>query len=323
MYFPVAGIEVSVVIPFIAGFAVAFFCSMGGVSGATLLLPFQMSVLGFTTPAVSATNHLFNVVAIPSGVYRFIREGRMVWPLTWMVIAGTIPGVFAGVIARVKYLPDPTTFKFFAGLVLLYIGILMIQAILKKTASEKDKSSAECRFQEMVSKHRQASKADGTIGKVKLPETIVKKFGLTKMEYSFHGETFTVNPLIIFTLSAVVGIVGGIYGIGGGAIIAPIFVAIYRLPVYTIAGAVLMGTFLASFIAVIFYQIIAPFYQHLVVAPDWLLGILFGFGGMVGMYLGARAQKFVPAKIIKWLLAFILVFTASRYILPFIFKALS
>lgn len=128
MYFPIAGIEVNPLLPFVAGFIVSFFCSMGGVSGANLLLPFQISILGFTAPAVSATN-----------------------------------------------------------------------------------------------------------------------------------------------------------------------------------------------VAVLFYQAIAPFYPDLVVAPDWLLGVLFGLGGMVGMYLGARAQKFVPAKIIKWILAFILIFTALRYILPVVF----
>ncbi len=319
MYFPIAGIEVNPLLPFVAGFIVSFFCSMGGVSGANLLLPFQISILGFTAPAVSATNHLFNVIAIPSGVYRFIREGRMVWPLCWMVISGTIPGVFAGVIARVQLLPDPATFKFFAGLVLLYIGCLMVKAMLKKSAPEKDKNSAECRFQAMVSEHLKFRETSGKTGKPALPKTVVKSFGLTKMEYSFYGDTFTVNPLIIFSLSAVVGIVGGIYGIGGGAIIAPVFVAIFNLPVYTIAGACLLGTFLTSFVAVLFYQAIAPFYPDLVVAPDWLLGVLFGLGGMVGMYLGARAQKFVPAKIIKWILAFILIFTALRYILPVVF----
>lgn len=319
MYFPIAGIEVTPVVPFAAGFIVAFFCSIGGVSGANLLLPFQISVLGFSTPAVSATNHLFNVVAIPSGVYRFIREGRMVWPLCWMVIAGTIPGVFLGVFARVQYLPDPATFKFFAGLVLLYIGGIMVKAMLKKTSPDIDKNSAECRFQAMASEHLKHSKSGGKTDRPALPKTIVKKFGLTKMEYSFYGDTFTVNPLTIFSLSALVGIVGGIYGIGGGAIIAPVFVAIFHLPVYTIAGACLLGTFLTSFVAVLFYHAIAPFYPNLVVAPDWLLGALFGFGGMIGMYLGARAQKFVPAKIIKWILAFVLISTALRYVLPVIF----
>jgi uncharacterized protein len=119
-------------------------------------------------------------------------------------------------------------------------------------------------------------------------------------------------------LSAIVGVVGGMYGIGGGAIIAPFFVAVFHLPVYTIAGACLMGTFLTSIVAACFYQILAPLYPHMAVAPDWMLGILMGTGGMIGMYAGARMQKFVPAKAIKWLLACILVFTGGRYVIGFL-----
>jgi hypothetical protein len=114
-----------------------------------------------------------------------------------------------------------------------------------------------------------------------------------------------------------VGIVGGIYGIGGGSIIAPFFVTFFGLPVYIVAGAALMGTFVTSIAGVAFYQIIAPFYPHLSVAPDWLLGILFGVGGMAGMYLGARCQKFVPARAIKWMLTGIMILTAAKYVFEF------
>jgi uncharacterized membrane protein YfcA len=44
-------------------------------------LPFQVSVLGFTSPAVSPTNLVYNIFAKPGGVYRYVREGRVVWPL--------------------------------------------------------------------------------------------------------------------------------------------------------------------------------------------------------------------------------------------------
>lgn len=315
MLFPVAGIEVAPWIPFAAGFLVAFICSMGGVSGANLLLPFQMSVLGFTTPAVSATNHLFNIVAIPSGVYRFIREGRMVWPLTWVVIAGTLPGVIIGVFLRVRYLPDPTHFKAFAGLVLLYIGYVMIRSLLAKPVPGTDKAASEKRFQELVARFRK-KEADS---REPLPRIAVNHFGLTKIEYSFYGEVITAPTMGIFWLSAIVGVVGGMYGIGGGAIIAPFFVAVFHLPVYTIAGACLMGTFLTSVVAAGFYQLLAPWYPSMSVAPDWLLGVLMGVGGMIGMYAGARMQKFVPAKVIKWILAFILTFTGGRYVIGFLF----
>lgn len=79
-----------------------------------------------------------------------------------------------------------------------------------------------------------------------------------------------------------------------------------------------MGTFVTSIAGVTFYHAIAPFCPELSVAPDWMLGMLFGAGGMAGMYLGARCQKFVPAKAIKWMLAGIMLFTATQYLLDFL-----
>jgi uncharacterized protein len=35
---------------------------------------------------------------------------------------------------------------------------------------------------------------------------------------------------------------------------------------------------------------------------------------MAGMYIGARFQKFVPAKAIKWMLAAVILITAIRYV---------
>ena len=78
-----------------------------------------------------------------------------------------------------------------------------------------------------------------------------------------------------------------------------------------------MGTFVTSVAGVTFYQAIAPLYPHLTVAPDWTLGILFGLGGVAGMYLGARLQKYMPARGIKWMLAGILLYTAVKYVLDF------
>jgi hypothetical protein len=305
MLFETAGIEVSPWIPPLVAFVISFFTSMGGVSGAFLLLPFQMSFLGYTNPSVSATNQLFNIVAIPSGVYRYWREGRMVWPLTWIVVAGTLPGVFIGAFVRINYLPDPRNFKLFAAAVLFYIGLKMALDLLGKKAG--DKNSAEKRFQELVRNYR------GKVGG-EMPAVTVCRFDLNRLCYTFYGEQFDVGFWGIFALSFIVGIIGGIYGIGGGAIIAPFFITVFGLPVYTVAGAALMGTFVTSVAGVIFYQALAPFYPGISVAPDWLLGILFGLGGMAGMYLGARCQKFMPARAIKWMLAGVMVFTAAKYL---------
>lgn len=310
MYFPTAGIEVSPWIPPLVAFGVSFFASMGGISGAFLLLPFQMSVLGYVNPSVSATNQVFNVVAIPSGVYRYVKEGRMVWPLAWAVIVGTLPGVFIGALIRVAYLPNARSFKLFVACVLAYIGLRLIQGLLKKNKGSS--AVAERKFQEATKSKNSSGASDAKYCTAK-----VLLFGLRRLKYEFNCEVFEVSTIGIFVLSFVVGIIGGVYGIGGGAIIAPFFVSVFGLPVYTVAGAALMGTFVTSIAGVAFYQAIAPFYPGMSVAPDWMLGLLFGFGGMAGMYLGARCQKHVPAKAIKWMLAVVIVSTSFKYTLEF------
>lgn len=315
MYFPHAGIEVHPLVPPLVAFVISFFTSMGGVSGAFLLLPFQVSILGYTAPSVSATNQLFNIIAIPSGVYRYIREHRMLWPLVLIILLGSVPGVLIGAIVRIRYLPDPGNFKLFASFVLLYIGLRLMKDVLT-ARSGSNQAAAEREFRRPVSHAqagRRASSSDPASVRVQ-----VEEFSLRRIVYRFSGRRFQINTAAITAFSAAVGIVGGIYGIGGGAIIAPFLVAIFGLPVYTIAGAALMGTFMTSIIGVIVYQFVAPFYPSLSVAPDWGLGILFGAGGFAGIYLGARCQKYVPAQIIKWVLVACIIFTAISYIVEFI-----
>jgi len=320
MHFATAGIEVAPWIPLVVAFVISFFTSMGGVSGAFLLLPFQMSFLGYTSPSVSGTNQLFNIVAIPSGVYSYWREKRMVWPLTLVVIAGTLPGVLIGAIVRVRHLPDPKNFKVFAASILLYIGIRMIRDLFRRRLGAL-RTSTE--------KHTDTSGSGGSIPQQESPgnrgTSTVLTSGTARKSFNFgwtftylhRGECFTVPVWSVFLLSLVVGVIGGIYGIGGGAIIAPFLVTFLNLPVHTIAGASLMGTFVTSVAGVVFYQAMAPFYPEISVAPDYPLGILFGIGGMAGMYLGARCQKHVPATAIKWMLAAIIIFTALKYISDF------
>ena len=294
MFFSVSGITVNPFIPFGVAFVVSFFTSMGGVSGAFLLLPFQMSVLGYTTPSVSGTNQVFNIVAIPSGVYRYIREGRMLWPLTWAVIIGTLPGVIIGALIRIKYLPDPKNFKFFVGLVLLYIGLRLLSDIVKNK----------------VQKKKATRNSSGTsCYTVNLIESTLKR-----VAFAYDGEVYSFSPTVVYLICFLVGIVGGVYGIGGGAIIAPFFITIIRLPVYAVAGATLMGTFITSITGAIIYQVLSWVYSSTTIAPDFPLGLLFGLGGVLGMYLGARTQKYIPAGIIKVILCGCVLFVSIRYV---------
>jgi uncharacterized protein len=315
--FPISGVRTCVFLPPLVAFVVSFVASMGGVSGAFLLLPFQISFLHFVSPSVSATNFVYNIIAIPSGVYRYIREKRMVWPLAWAIIIGTLPGVLLGYYIRVIYLPNPKAFRLFVGCVLLYIGTrLLWEACRGYWRASIQMKKPDCDFQEKneTNNLERAGRACANFGTDSTVKII--SCSVSKVEYEFCGKKHSFGMPRMLALAFVVGIVGGAYGIGGGAIISPFCVAFFRLPVYTVAGATLLGTFLTSIAGVFFYSVI-PAEAGISTLPDWPLGILFGLGGILGMYCGARLQKFVPQRVIKTVLGLMITFLAACYILKF------
>ena len=292
-------------------FGIAFFSSMGGVSGAFLLLPIQLSFLGVAGPSASATNHFYNVLAIPGGVRRYVREQRMVWPLAMAIVIGSVPGVLAGTVVRIVYLPDPRNFKLFVALVLLYIGWRLARNIVSA-------GRGGWRGQGSLVRGRSGSPGEGSDSTpTASPQVEIQEISPRRIVYTFLDGTHSVSVPGLLALSLVVGVVGGIYGIGGGSIMAPFLVTVFGLPIHTIAGATLMGTFATSLVGVLFYQALAPFFPDLSVAPIWGLGLLFGVGGMMGMYLGARFQRFVPPSVIKMMLCGVTLFAAAKYVLQF------
>ncbi|MCO6411838.1 MAG: sulfite exporter TauE/SafE family protein [Thiogranum sp.] len=295
--FPVSGVQTALWLPPLVAFAISFLTSMVGISGAFLLLPFQMSVLHYTTPSVSATNLVFNLVAIPGGVYRYRREGRMVWALTAVLAVGTLPGIAIGYFLRVHYLPDPQTFKLFVAAVLLYIAWRVFAEFLpgKKPAA----ASANRNL------HTDPAGATAAIRTLHVSPA--------RVTFEYQGARYSFSVPGMLSLALLVGIVGGIYGIGGGAIIAPLCITVFRLPVYTVAGAALAATLLTSVVGVLFYSLL-PAPADLPTRPDWALGALFGLGGIAGMYLGARLQKYVPQSALKLLVGGFMSLLAVRYV---------
>jgi uncharacterized membrane protein YfcA len=170
-----AGTDWVEVVALAAAFAIAVLATPAGISGAVLLLPFQVSVLGTPSPAVTPTNLLYNVVATPGALYRYWRQGQTGGRLAVVLITGTLPGVVAGSIIRVEPLPSPHVFDFVVAAVLLPLGVWLALT--------------------------SPARAGGEARPVRV---------------------FPVPMLVL--LAAVVGCVGGIYGIGGGSILAPILI---------------------------------------------------------------------------------------------------
>lgn len=112
-------------------------------------------------------------------------------------------------------------------------------------------------------------------------------------------------------LALAVGVVGGIYGIGGGSILGPILVGT-GLSFATVAPAALASTFVTSIVGAATYVVLALDAPGSV-APEWSLGIACGLGGLVGGYLGARLQPRVPEIALRLLLGVLAVALGLMY----------
>ncbi|WP_369149621.1 sulfite exporter TauE/SafE family protein [Streptomyces sp. R44] len=107
-------------------------------------------------------------------------------------------------------------------------------------------------------------------------------------------------PRTITCLALAVGVVGGIYGIGGGSILGPILVG-RGISVAKAAPAALASTFATSLVGATTYALLSltPTGN---IAPDWSLGLACGLGGLIGGYIGARLQPHLPETLLRLLL---------------------
>jgi uncharacterized protein len=243
-----------------ASFVVAAVASPVGVSGAVLLLPFQVSVLGTPSPAVTPTNLLYNVVATPGAIYRYWRQHQTGGSLTRVLLAGTLPGVVAGAVVRVEFLPGARAFDVVIAAVLIPLGSWFLV------------------------------RGSG--------------WGVAK-------PTRRLPSPALALIAAGVGCVGGMYGIGGGSILAPMLVGFGRSP-SEVAPATLASTFVTSIAGVVTFVVLSVQHQS-AFAPDWGVGLALGVGGLVGGYLGALLQPHLPEVTIRRLLGLLVLAVGIRY----------
>jgi uncharacterized membrane protein YfcA len=121
-----------------------------------------------------------------------------------------------------------------------------------------------------------------------------------------------LDRLVLVAAGFVAGCIGGIYGIGGGSLLAPVLVgAGYALAV--VAPAALLATFVTSCVGAAAYAVLALSGQPSA-APDWWLGIACGLGGLVGGVLGAALQPRLPRRGLRVLLGVLAVALGAAYL---------
>jgi uncharacterized membrane protein YfcA len=250
-----------VLLSFVAGLGVAVLTAPVGVSGAVFLLPIQLTVLDVPSPAVTPTNLLFNIVAIPGALARYRAQAPLDSPPTMVLLIGTLPGVVIGAVIRVLLIPGSQVFRILVAAFLLPLGIWL--CLPNKERAGPPQATPPRRY-------------------------------------------FTV------ALGAAVGVIGGIYGIGGGSLLSPILVG-RGLPIAIVAPATLVCTFVTSAAGAITYLVLAFATAGQHITPNWTIGLVAGAGGLIGGYLGARLQPRLPEQILQMSLGISAIATATLY----------
>jgi hypothetical protein len=245
---------------FAFGLVIAMITTPVGVSGAVFLLPAQLSLLNVPSPAVTPTNLLFNVVAVPGALARYGRRRVTGSRLARRLVAGTIPGVVIGAMIRVFVVPGGTIFRVLIAAFLLPLGVWLLVG---------------------------AGPAE-------------------------HASEVSVGERATTALAFGAGVIGGIYGIGGGSLLAPILVG-SGYSVEEVAPAALLSTFVTSCAGALTYALLDLTDQP-GAGPHWLLGVVCGLGGLVGGYLGAGLQSRLPKEALRRVLGALAAALAVAYL---------
>jgi uncharacterized membrane protein YfcA len=278
MYFPVAGVELNPLIPVILGALVSLILGQVGLTGGIATLPFMMSVLGFTSPSVSSTNLIFVLMAPLGSVYSYWKEKRMLWRLSLMAAAGGIVGSLLGPLIRVGFLTDITRFKVLFGFLLGFIGMRLF---FKRQRDIK------------------VGKLEKTGG------------SLFHQEFIFSGNLYSFSPIPIFIAGLLSGAISTTFGIGTGFLLVPFYTTVLRLPIYAVASSALLSTLFISAAGTGFYAFLN---LGISTTPDLRLGLLLGFGGILGGFVSAKVQRRVSTMNLHRILGATLIIWAFVYL---------
>jgi uncharacterized protein len=223
---------------FLAGFGVAVCCTPAGVSGAFMLLPVQLHLFHVPSPAVTATNLLYNVVSTPAGAVSFWRAGSLDVPLARQLVLGTTPAVVIGVILRSTWFASDQAFAVIAGVMLTGLSIRLAVVALRPARPASEHADRRLSSRRIV--------AIGSCG----------------------------------------GLIGGIYGLGGAAIIVPWLVGVEQLSPRRVAGAGLVTTLATSLVGATAFALASGLSIGDAAPPQWAGGIALGLGGAAGSVVG-------------------------------------
>ena len=285
LYLPIAELPLNLFLLLGMGGAIGFISGMFGVGGGFLLTPLLIFV-GVPAPVAVATSSVHIAASSVTGAMNYWRRNALDVKLGVVLIAGGLVGTVLGVLffdqmRKLGHLDLVITLSYVT--LLMSIGCLMfvesIGAMLDARRGRKValRNPGEHRWYE------------------RLPLTM--RFHRSKLSTS-------VIPLVI--LGVVIGFVGSVLGIGGGFLVVPALIYLFRVPTSVVVGTSLFQILVTMFGATILHSVISQ-------AVDVLLALTLVVGGVIGAQFGTRAGQALKGEQFRLLLALLILVVGIRF----------
>ncbi|GBD46995.1 sulfite exporter TauE/SafE family protein [Methylopila sp. Yamaguchi] len=288
IYLPIAELPVDVLLVIGMSLAVGFVSGLFGIGGGFLMTPLLIFI-GVPTAVAVASEAPQIAASAFTGALSYWRRRAIDLKLAGVLLAGGVAGTGLGVwfFNAMRAAGQLEVVIAVSYVVLLgAIGGIMLTESLKTLL--KTKPSAPAR----------------RIGGRSLIDRLPLKL-------RFKQSMIYVSAIPLVGLGVFVGFVGAVLGIGGGFLLVPVLVYVFRVPT-----AVVVGTSLAQ----ILITMLAATVLHATVnaSVDVVLAILLMLGGSIGAQFGVRAGQKLRGEQLRLLLALLLLAVGARFLVELV-----
>ncbi len=279
LYLPIAEVSVNALLILGLGGIVGFLSGMFGVGGGFLITPLLL-FMGIPPGVAVATGANQVVASSISGVLAQVKRKAVDFRMGGVLLAGGMAGSWAGV-SLFSYMSALGQVDLFVQLsYVIFLGLIgglmfteSLRSLLRARSVARGAAPAPIR----------RSHVHNWIHRLPF-----------KMRFRASGLYISVLPPL--AVGALVGVLAGIMGVGGGFILVPAMIYVLGMPT-----KVVIGTSLFQIIFVTgFTTIVHAINSHTV---DMLLALLLIIGGVIGAQIGAIAGTRLKAEQLRILLA--------------------
>ncbi|MBA8759502.1 TSUP family transporter [Staphylococcus schleiferi subsp. coagulans] len=259
----------SMIILILVGFLSAIIGSLVGIGGGIIIVPtliyfgVTMNVLDGITPQTAiGTSSIILIATGLSSTIGYLKQKQVDIKNGFLFLIGIIPGALIG-----AYLSQYLTIHSFN----IYFGIFLIVVAIM-----------------LMIRHR-------------IPP--IKAFQQERYMKSFtdaHGEHYRygVVPSIAIIASFVIGLTAGLFGIGGGALMTPLMLLVFRFPPHVAVGTSMMMIFFSSLTGSIGHIVLG----HVL----WGYSIILIISSWIGAQIGVKLNKTVKSDTVVLILRLVM-----------------